>query len=84
MLIRMEHANITVKSIDEAVRFLKLVFPEFEKRGEQKSHPPDYPVNRRRISRNSNKTPVAATVAVIAANHHGALLGGARRTATGG
>ena len=37
MLIRMEHANITVKSIDEAVRFLKLVFPEFENRGERKS-----------------------------------------------
>jgi len=37
MLIRMEHANITVKSIDEAVRFLKLVFPEFEKRGERET-----------------------------------------------
>ena len=34
MLHYMEHANVTVRSIDEAKAFLKLVFPEFEQRGE--------------------------------------------------
>lgn len=33
MLRYMEHANVTVRSIDEAKAFLKLVFPEFEERG---------------------------------------------------
>jgi extradiol dioxygenase family protein len=33
----MEHANIIVSSIDEAKKFLKLAFPEFEHRGEGKS-----------------------------------------------
>ena len=33
MLKRMEHANITVSSIDEAETFLKLAFPEFSERG---------------------------------------------------
>ena len=37
MLKRMEHANITVPSIDEAETFLKLAFPEFSERGAGKS-----------------------------------------------
>ena len=37
MLKHMEHANITVSSIDEAETFLKLAFPEFSERGEGKS-----------------------------------------------
>ena len=37
MLKRMEHANITVPSIDEAQQFLKLAFPEFRERGEGRS-----------------------------------------------
>lgn len=37
MLIKMERAKVTVRSIDSAVKFLKLVFPEFETRGENTS-----------------------------------------------
>ena len=37
MLQYMEHANVTVRSIDDAKSFLKMVFPEFEQRGEGKS-----------------------------------------------
>ena len=37
MLKYMEHANVTVRSIDEAKSFLKLMFPEFEARGEGES-----------------------------------------------
>lgn len=33
MLRSMEHANITVRSIDEVKTFLKLLFPEFSTRG---------------------------------------------------
>ena len=33
----MEHANVTVRSADEAMTFLKMVFPEFEIRGEGRS-----------------------------------------------
>lgn len=33
MLMRMEHANITVTDIEAAKRFLKIAFPEFEVRG---------------------------------------------------
>ena len=33
----MEHANVTVRSADEAMTFLKLVFPEFEIRGQGES-----------------------------------------------
>ncbi len=34
MANRLEHANITVRDIDETVRFLKTAFPEFTVRGE--------------------------------------------------
>ncbi len=34
MIIRMEHANVSVRDIDESVRFLKAAFPEFEVRRE--------------------------------------------------
>lgn len=37
MLKRMEHANITVTSIEKARDFLKLAFPEFDHRGEGRS-----------------------------------------------
>lgn len=33
MLLRLEHANITVTDVDAAKRFLKIAFPEFEVRG---------------------------------------------------
>ena len=33
MFCRLEHANITVKSIDEGVRFLTAAFPDFQPRG---------------------------------------------------
>ncbi len=36
--MKMEHANITVKSIDEAVKFLKLAFPEGLERGSGAMH----------------------------------------------
>ena len=34
MTIRMEHANINVRNVDDSVRFLKAAFPEFEIRRE--------------------------------------------------
>ena len=34
MSISLEHANLNVRSIDEAVRFLTTAFPEFRVRGE--------------------------------------------------
>ena len=37
MLLYMEHANVTVSSIDKAMSFLQTVFPEFEVRGERQS-----------------------------------------------
>ena len=37
MECRIEHANITVKSIDEGVRFLTTAFPDFKVRGERRS-----------------------------------------------
>ena len=40
MAIRMEHANLTVRHYDEAVRFLQTAFPDFEvrKEGEKDGH----------------------------------------------
>jgi hypothetical protein len=35
MLLRMEHANIRVESVDEKARFLTTAFPEFEIRAER-------------------------------------------------
>jgi catechol 2,3-dioxygenase-like lactoylglutathione lyase family enzyme len=35
MLLRMEHANIRVGSVDEKARFLRTAFPEFELRAER-------------------------------------------------
>lgn len=35
MIIRMEHANLHVRYFDEAVRFLRAAFPEFEVRSEK-------------------------------------------------
>ncbi len=37
-MMKMEHANITVKSIDEAMRFLGVAFPESGIRGEGHIH----------------------------------------------
>ena len=34
MIIRMEHANLIVRNIDDSVRFLKAAFPEFDIRRE--------------------------------------------------
>lgn len=34
MIVRMEHANLSVRQVDETVRFLKAAFPEFEIRRE--------------------------------------------------
>ena len=34
MAIRMEHANLSVRNVNESVRFLKTAFPEFEIRAE--------------------------------------------------
>ena len=34
MIIRMEHANLSVRHFDESVRFLKAAFPDFEVRRE--------------------------------------------------
>lgn len=34
MMIRMEHANLSVRHFDDSVRFLKAAFPEFEIRRE--------------------------------------------------
>ncbi len=37
MECRMEHANMTVRSIDKAVHFLTAAFPEFQVRGSKKN-----------------------------------------------
>jgi len=37
MAVRLEHANLTVRDIDEMIRFLQTAFPEFRVRGEGKS-----------------------------------------------
>ncbi len=37
MVVRLEHANLTVRDIDGMIRFLQTVFPEFQTRGEGKS-----------------------------------------------
>ena len=34
MIIRMEHANLTVQHFDDSIRFLKAAFPDFEIRRE--------------------------------------------------
>ena len=34
MIIRMEHANLSVRNLDESVRFLRSAFPDFEIRRE--------------------------------------------------
>lgn len=39
---RLEHVNITVKSIDEGVRFLTAVFPDFNVRGDGQSDHGDH------------------------------------------
>ena len=36
MAVRLEHANLIVRDIDEAIRFLRAAFPEFRVRGEGK------------------------------------------------
>ena len=36
MMTRIEHVNITVPDIDEAIRFLKIVAPDFEVRKDEK------------------------------------------------
>ena len=35
-MTRIEHVNITVPDIDEAIRFLKIVAPDFEVRKDEK------------------------------------------------
>lgn len=37
MTVRLDHANLTVRDVDEAVRFLRAAFPEFRIRAEGKS-----------------------------------------------
>jgi catechol 2,3-dioxygenase-like lactoylglutathione lyase family enzyme len=37
MAIRLEHANLCVRDVDETLRFVKAAFPEFEVRAEGKS-----------------------------------------------
>src|SRR5215472_11271233 len=37
MAVRLEHANLTVRDVEEAIRFLQTAFPEFRVRGEGKS-----------------------------------------------
>jgi catechol 2,3-dioxygenase-like lactoylglutathione lyase family enzyme len=37
MTVRLEHANLTVRDIDEMTRFLRTAFPEFRVRGEGKN-----------------------------------------------
>jgi len=34
MAVRLEHANLTVRDIEEMIRFLQTAFPEFRVRGE--------------------------------------------------
>lgn len=42
MSCRLEHANITVKSVEEGVRFLTTAFPEFKVRGDGRSENSEY------------------------------------------
>ena len=42
MECRLEHANITVSSIDEGIRFLTAAFPGFKVRGEGRGDHGDY------------------------------------------
>lgn len=42
MLLRLEHANITVTDVDAAKRFLKIAFPEFEVRGSRTTENEEY------------------------------------------
>jgi catechol 2,3-dioxygenase-like lactoylglutathione lyase family enzyme len=42
MKCRLEHANITVRSVDEGVRFLTTAFPDFKIRGDGRSDQGDY------------------------------------------
>jgi len=37
MKIRLEHANLAVRDVDEAIRFLQTAFPDFRIRGEGKN-----------------------------------------------
>ncbi len=37
MSIRLEHANLIVRDVDETIRFLRTAFPEFRVRGEGKT-----------------------------------------------
>src|SRR5215469_13795179 len=36
MAVRLEHANLTVRDVEETIRFLQTAFPEFRVRGEGK------------------------------------------------
>ena len=38
MAVRLEHASLTVRDIEEMIRFLRTAFPEFRVRGEGKSN----------------------------------------------
>jgi catechol 2,3-dioxygenase-like lactoylglutathione lyase family enzyme len=38
MTLRLDHANLAVRDVDGAIRFLKTAFPEFEIRGEGRSY----------------------------------------------
>ena len=38
MAVRLEHANICVRDIEGMIRFLQTAFPEFQVRGEGRSH----------------------------------------------
>ena len=38
MAVRLEHANLCVRDIDGMIRFLQTAFPEFQVRGEGRSH----------------------------------------------
>jgi catechol 2,3-dioxygenase-like lactoylglutathione lyase family enzyme len=37
MTIRLDHANLAVRDVDEAIRFLQTAFPEFQVRGQGRS-----------------------------------------------
>jgi len=37
MAVRLEHANLTVRDVEGAIRFLQTAFPEFRVRGEGQS-----------------------------------------------
>jgi catechol 2,3-dioxygenase-like lactoylglutathione lyase family enzyme len=38
MSLRLDHANLAVRDVDGAIRFLKTAFPEFEVRGEGRTY----------------------------------------------